>query len=213
MKYDILKSGSSGNCTVIDGVIAIDIGVTYSKIKEYAKSIKVICLTHQHGDHINLTTLKKLKHEHPNIKYLCPKYLVAKIITGAHINPKNIYVIDIGKWYDLGLFKVKIEELYHDVPNVCYHIIYKDKKFFYATDTSYIDHIEAKNYDYYFIEGNYETDDELDQRIQEAKEKGEFTYLSRVKYTHLSQVQALNWLNNNMGDNSEYQFMHQHVDK
>ena len=46
LKYSILKSGSSGNCIIIENYIAIDMGVSYSQIKPYLKDLKVICLTH-----------------------------------------------------------------------------------------------------------------------------------------------------------------------
>lgn len=118
------------------------------------------------------------------------------------------------KWYDIGIFKVRLDFLFHDVPNDCIHIKFKDgKKIFYATDTTSIDHVEAKNYDYYFVEANYDTDEELERKIREAKEKGEFTYLDRVKNTHLSQLAALNWYDKNKGENSEIVFIHQHIDK
>lgn len=83
----------------------------------------------------------------------------------------------------------------------------------YATDTNSIDHIEAKDYNWYFIEANYETDEEIREKIKEAKEKGEFCYLERVQYTHLNQLQALNWLNKNKGVDSQFIFIHQHIDK
>lgn len=211
MNYEILKSGSSGNCTIIDGKIAIDIGVPYKTIEPYAKDLKVICLTHSHSDHINVTTIRKLKREHPNIKYICADYLVPKLISETHLDKRSIFILEMDKWYDMGLFKAKIESLYHDVPNCCWHIEYQGRKYFYATDTGRIEHISAKNYDMYFLEANYDTDEDIEDRIQKAHEKGEYTHLERVKYTHLSQLQALNWLEENMGETSSYLFMHKHI--
>lgn len=213
MEYEIVSSGSNGNCLIIDKKIMIDIGVPYSKIEDKVDNIKVICITHGHKDHLNITTIRKLKREHPNIKYICGDYLVPKLVSEAHLNKNSIFVLRLANWYDIGLLKVKIDLLYHDVPNVCYHIEYNGKKIFYATDTGRIDHIVAKNYDYYFLEANYDTDSELEEKIQEAQEKGEFSYLKRVKYTHLSQLQALNWLEENQGENSSYIFMHKHKDR
>ena len=103
----------------------------------------------------------------------------------------------------------------HDVPNFGYKIeIVKDNyKIFHITDTSKINHIEAKNYNLYCLEANYLTDDELIRKIKEQEEKGEYSYYNRVLNTHLSQLQALNWLNENKSSNSEYIFIHQHVEK
>ena len=108
---------------------------------------------------------------------------------------------------------VKVNYLYHDVPNYALSLFYKNKTLFYATDTSKIDHIVAKDYDTYLIEANYYTNDELDEKILEAQEKGEFTYLNRVKQTHLSQLDAINWLDKNKGENSHFMFIHEHISK
>lgn len=83
----------------------------------------------------------------------------------------------------------------------------------YIVDTSSVEHIEAKNYDLYLIEGNYESEEQIEKEIEEHNKKHEYTHLYRVRETHLSQVKALNWLDKNMGDNSEYCFIHQHVER
>ena len=83
----------------------------------------------------------------------------------------------------------------------------------YATDTNKIDHIIAKNYDFYFIEGNYESEEELEQRKMDKLLKGEYYYEDRVKETHLSKVQATEWLMKNIGENSKYIFMHEHKER
>lgn len=49
MEYEILNSGSDGNCTIINKIIAIDMGVSYKKLKEYTKTIKIVLLTHIHS--------------------------------------------------------------------------------------------------------------------------------------------------------------------
>lgn len=213
MEYEIISTGSKGNCLIIDKKIMIDIGVPYSKIQDKVDNVKVVCLTHQHKDHMNLTTIRKIKREHPNIKIICGSFLVAKLVAEARLKPKDIFTLELGKWFSMGLIQAKLEPLYHDVPNVCYHIVYDNKKIFYATDTGKIEHIEAKEYDYYFLEANYDTDEDLRGKVLEAREKGEFSYLSRVEHTHLSQLQAINWLDKNKGENSSYIFMHKHIDK
>lgn len=130
------------------------------------------------------------------------------------VNKKNIITFDTGKWYNIGIFKVKMDYLFHDCPNNCLHIEFKNgEKLFYATDTSRIDHVAAKDYNLYLIEANYLTDDELRKKIKEQEEKGEYSYYNRVLNTHLSQLQALNWLNENKGVGSEYCFIHQHIEE
>lgn len=210
--YNIISSSSSGNCITIDDKIMLDCGVSYSKIDQYLKNIKLIFIDHQHQDHFKIPTIKKIAYKHPTIKFVVAHYLVNKLIE-CGVNKKNIIVLELEKWYDIGLCKIKLDMLYHDVPNCCIHLCYKNNKILYATDTSKIEHIVARNYDYYFIEANYFTDEELDEKIKEAEEKGEYTHLKRVKNTHLSQLQAINWLDKNKNMDSKYVFIHQHIDK
>ena len=213
MKYNVLSTGSSGNCIIVNDYLMLDCGLSYKKIKPYLKNIRVIFIGHIHSDHFNKTTIKQIAFEKPNIKFIVGHYLAVDLLL-CGVSKKNIIVLDIKKWYNIGIFKVKLDYLLHDVPNDCIHIEFKDgTKMLYATDTTTIDHIEAKDYDYYFIEANYETDEELDEKIRIAKEKGEFTHLERVKKTHLSQLQALNWLDKNKKENSNIIFIHQHVDR
>ena len=97
--------------------------------------------------------------------------------------------------------------------NCGYKLFVNDKKYFYATDTNSLENIEAKDYDMYFIEGNYEDKKQLEERKQKHIEKGEYYYEDRVEKTHLSQVQATEWLMENTGSNSQYIFMHEHKEK
>ena len=145
--------------------------------------------------------------------FLVGNPLVAELML-CGVKEKQIITLPLEKWYDIGIFKARLDYLLHDVPNDCIHIEFKDRtKMFYATDTSSLEHVEAKGYDTYFVEANYDTDEELERKIREAKEKGEFTYLERVRHTHLSALDALNWYDKNKGENSEIVFIHQHEDK
>ena len=213
MNYKIIASSSKGNALLIENKILIDCGVPFSKLKQYVNDLKIIFLTHIHSDHLNKTTIHKLSKERPTLKFICSSYVAPILIANCQVSKKNIIVLETNKTYDLGMFKCKMYDLYHDVPNVAYMIQYNGKKIFYATDTGRIDHIEEPNCDYVFLEANYESDEILDQQIQESEEKGEFTHLVRVKDTHLSQVQCMDWIYKNRGDNTEYVWVHQHIDK
>lgn len=114
-----------------------------------------------------------------------------------------------GEKADFGTFSAEVVNLYHDVPNVAYKLNFDDLRVFYATDTSSLDGIVAKNYDLYLIEGNY-SERELVERVKHKKILGEYIYESRVVNTHLSREQAEEWLSENAGENSEYIFMHKH---
>lgn len=49
MHYEILGSSSKGNCIIIENIITLDMGIAYSKIKNYLKNIKLIFISHVHS--------------------------------------------------------------------------------------------------------------------------------------------------------------------
>lgn len=161
------------------------------------------------SDHLLQSTIKMIAYNYPNIKYICGSTdIIDILVNNCNVNKKNIYYLKENKKYDLGMFKCKLESVYHDVPNHLIKINLKDKKILYVVDTASLENIEAKNYDFYFIEANYD-EELLKQHMEEIDETGEFDYLHRVKYTHLSKQQAINFLVENMGEKSEYCFIHQ----
>ena len=99
--------------------------------------------------------------------------------------------------------------LVHDVPNCGWMIHKNHERLLYATDTSTLDHITAKDYDLYLIEANH-TKAEIEARIADKQSRGEFSYEVRAARNHLSQEQANEWLAQNAGPNSKYVFLHQH---
>lgn len=212
MKYKILNSGSDGNGLIIEDTILIDCGISFKKLAENYKKLKIVLLTHIHQDHFNKTTIKKLAKERPTLRFGCCEWLI-KDLVNLGVEKKNIDVFEFNRIYDYKTFKIIVNKLYHDVSNCCYKLKLNKTKIIYATDTSRIDHIIAKDYDYYFIEGNYYNEEELKKRKTEKLAKGEYYYEDRVKETHLSKVQATEWLMKNMGKKSIYIFMHEHKER
>lgn len=208
MRYNVIATGSRGNAIVVENKFLLDIGVPYSKIKPYLKDISLVFISHCHSDHLNKTTVKKIAYNYPNIKFLVGKELVRELTN--YVEFENIITGELDRWYDIGLCKFKLNWIAHDVTNYCLHLEYKRMRLLYCTDTNDISHVSAKGYDCYLVESNYLTDDELDTKIAQAEEKNEFTYLKRVKETHLSREKAIEWLKENMGENSEYCFIHLH---
>ena len=70
MTYDIIATGSSGNCVIINGEIAIDMGIPMKKLREsgYIKGLKLVLLTHAHSDHFNSATVRALHKERPALR-------------------------------------------------------------------------------------------------------------------------------------------------
>ena len=211
MIYNILATGSSGNATIIEDSILIDCGVSFKTLEPYYKKLKLVLLTHIHSDHFNKTTIRTLASNRPTLRFGCCKWLVNDLIEcGVSLN--NIDVYEIGLKYNYKAFQLIPIKLYHDVPNCGYRLFINDYKVLYATDTRTLEGIVAKDYDLYLVEGNY-SDDEIEQRIQKKIENDSFVFEHRVKNSHLSIEQCNNFLIENMGNNSSYIYMHQHIEK
>lgn len=211
MNYNIISSCSKGNATVIRDIILIDCGVSFKQLNKVYKDIKLVLLTHIHKDHFNKSTLKKLAEERPTLRFACCEWLVKDLIK-CGVNKRNIDILEIGKKYDYKLFKVIPIKLYHDVEQCGYKVLFEDYKVIYATDTKTLEGISAKNYDLYLLEANY-TEDEMQDRIKKKQEQYKYAYEFRAKDNHLSKEKCDEFLLKNMGENSKYVYMHQHVEK
>lgn len=205
MNYKIIGSGSSGNAVIINDVILIDCGVPFKALREAYDKIKLVLFTHIHGDHFNRSTIKKLASERPTLRFACGEWLEGELRSMV----RRVDVLDIGKIYNYGEFKVSPVKLYHDVPNCGYRVFWGNEKLLYATDTSTMQGIVAKNYDLYMLERNYE-EHEIAERIKRKESKGQFAYEVRAMHNHLSEQQCNKFLVENAGANSEYIYMHMH---
>ena len=145
------------------------------------------------------------------MRFACCEWLLEPLLECGVLR-KNIDILEIGTKYDYKLFKIIPIKLYHDVPQCGYRVLFDDYKIIYATDTRTLEGITAKNYDLYLIEGNYE-DEELEEKKKKKQQVQQYCYEYRARYTHLSKGQASDFLLKNMGDNSEYVFMHEHIER
>lgn len=211
MKYKILNSNSDGNATIIEDSILIDCGVSFKKLKNYYQNIKIVLLTHIHSDHFNKVTIKRLSQERPTLRFACCYWLVQELIE-CGVSKKNIDVLKIGQKYDYSLFQIMSVKAYHDVLNCGYRIYWEDKKILYITDTAHLKGIQAKGYDLYLLEGNYE-ELELKKKIQSKIENNEYAYEFRVEKTHLSKEQCTNFFLENAKEDSILVYMHEHKER
>ena len=74
--YEVLATGSTGNAVVIDGQILVDCGVRYKVVKPVAKALRLVLLTHWHGDHFRKSTLHALAADRPALRLGCCPWLV-----------------------------------------------------------------------------------------------------------------------------------------
>lgn len=207
MTYSIINTGSDGNATVVEDILLLDCGLSYKKIEKYVDKLQLVLLTHIHGDHFKKSTIKMLAKERPTLRFGCCEWLVQDLID-CGVNIKNIDIYDFDSVYIYSeALKIQPVKLHHDVQQCGYKIEINGYKVFYATDTCTLDDVEAKDYDYYFVEANYLSDEELHERTLSIE------YEERVKNTHMSREDTANWLFKNMSNTSLYVFMHEHKEK
>ena len=199
----VISSGSEGNAVIYNNTIMVDCGVTLKALQEVKRSLKIVLLTHKHGDHLKLRTLQRLQAERPTLRVACGNFLLEELPC-----IKNIDVLQVGKIYDYGAFKVSPVKLYHDVPNFGWRIFLPNgQKIFHATDTAHLEGITAKGYDLYAIEHNY-CEEYIQQAIEEARANSEYTHAYGNINTHLSIQQARAFIEANRKDSSEVLELH-----
>lgn len=211
MNYNIISTGSQGNAVVLNDYILIDCGVTFKALTDVYRNLRIVLLTHEHIDHFNKTTIKRLAKERPTLRFGCCKWLVS-ILLECNVSERNIDVYEAGKIYDYKAFKVSPIKLYHNVENCGYRLSIGGEKALYATDTAHMKGITAKDYSLYLIEANY-TEEDLEKRIIAKTAAGQYCYELYVADRHLSREQADEFLLSNMGENSSYVYLHGHIDK
>lgn len=211
MDVNVLETGSTGNCVILNDIIALDMGVTYKKVAPYVKKLQLVWVGHAHHDHLNNKTIRRLASERPMLRFACGPFLVNDFLQ-AGVMKRNIDVLEAVKRYDYGAFQLEPFELFHDCPNYGLKIYMGGEKILYAVDTGYIDHIEAKDFSLFLIEANHH-EEEIKERIAEKQSRGEFSYESRAAKTHLSYEQAMNFIAKNAVPNSKYVLLHGHKER
>lgn len=203
IQTQVISSGSDGNAVIYNNAIMVDCGVSLKALQEVKCSLKIVLLTHKHSDHLKIRTLQRLQAERPALRIACGDFLLEELPC-----IKNIDVLQVGKIYDYGAFKVSPIKLYHDVPNFGWRIFLPNgQKIFHATDTVHLEGITAKGYDLYAIEHNY-CEEYIQQAIEEARANGEYTHAYGSIKTHLSIQQASAFIEANRKESSEVLELH-----
>ena len=208
---NIIQTGSSGNCLILNHTLALDMGVTWKKVAPYSKTLKLVFASHEHGDHFKAGTIRALARERPSLRFCGGPWMISRFLA-AGVPAANLDVAEANKRYDYGAFQIEPVELHHNVPNYGLRIFAGEKKAIYIVDTGSVSTIEAKGYDLYLLERNHSRA-EIEARIAAKHAAGEFAYEEAAMRNHLSEEQALEWLAENMGPESRYVFLHQHIDK
>ena len=212
INHQIIATGSKGNAVILGDSILIDCGVPFSAVKPYLPKLKLVLLTHIHGDHFKASTLKRMSQERPLLRFGACEWLI-KPLVDAGIKPSQIDVLECGyQFVYFKSFSIVPFALHHDVPNCGYKVIFPGGKAIYATDTGHLDDVSAPDFDLYLIESNYR-EEEIKQRIAEKQLAGQYAYEYRVIKTHLSQEQCDEFIARNASPFSEYVCIHRHIDQ
>ena len=216
MICNVIATGSGGNCVILDDLLAIDMGVPYKLIEPYVRALRLVLLTHIHGDHFNPATIRRLHRERPTLRFGCCEWLVRPLLD-AGVSPSMIDVYSTVSntafnEYDRGRVIILAVPLSHDVENCGYKICVNNETAFYATDTGTLDNVSAPGFDLYMIEANH-TEAEIAERIQRKLEAGEFVYEYRAAAGHLSREKADAWLSRNATPGkSRVVYLHGHTE-
>lgn len=156
MEVNVIHSGSSGNLTVIDGVIAIDAGWKYENVS----NLKAVFLTHMHSDHTK--HLSDFGGVPVYATEATAEQLMAKkfpYLAFGTVEGNKTYNIDVGHvTYMITPVLVK-----HDAPCVGYEIFKTGESYviFYATDFNsiveeerFVMQLRNKYFDELYIECN-----------------------------------------------------------
>jgi len=213
--YNIISSSSKGNAIVLNKTILLDVGVPFKSLKDVYSDLQLVLCTHQHSDHFNKRTIKRLAQERPTLRFGCCKWLV-KDLVDSNVSINNIDVFEFNHVYGYNDRLITPFSLPHNVPNTGYHIFIDSlcSDVFYATDTNSLDHVGkiGESCTLYLIEANY-TEQEIKERIKRKEEAGEYVYEYDVIDNHLSKEKADKFLYANMGTDSVYIYLHQHEEK
>lgn len=202
--YNVVASGSSGNAVVYHNEILVDLGIAYARIERYLPTIKYLLLTHRHTDHLNIKSILTLAADYPEIMILGNSETITIL---SDYGVENTHVLQSGRWYDLGHYKISPVDLIHDETNFGYRIfkkIYKTvsedfrlewdyHKTLHATDCVNLFDIEAYDYDVYAIEKNY-CEDLIQKGIENKLANGEYIREYRTMENHQSIQEANKWL-------------------
>lgn len=202
MNYNIISSGSRGNCVLLcDGEVMVDCGLAFNKIKEYLYDVKYLLITHTHADHLNRKTLSQIVTMFPRIQ-LIGNYEVHQVFKMNHIANCG-YDLDLGDYIFTPFIGV------HDVLVYGYTWNYKGKEIIYCTDTSTMEYAPDGLYDYFFIESNHD-EKKLESARNEVNKYGYDAFAGGKRHLSTQQAKAFFYMHRK---NSEAEFIELHKSK
>jgi len=152
-----------------------------------------------------------MAHDKPLLRFGCGPWMVKPLVSSG-VATSQIDILREKIAYNYGICNVIPFETFHDVENCGYKLHFPYGKVFYATDLGTTSGLHAKNYDLIMLESNY-VEEELRARMDAKIANGEFPYERRAMRYHLSRAQCDDFIYQNAGPNTEYVYLHQHIDR
>lgn len=166
MRYDVVGSGSTGNCTILisgKSCLIIDLGISKKRVVDALSSfgmsledVSGFLITHEHVDHVkyaSMAPLCKIYAASKDVFTSCNAYSTKSILDDNIL--KNMVPTRIDR------FVITPFLLSHDVKNTVGFIIDDGiESLVYVTDTGFIDEKYfdmLRNKTYYILESNYDT--------------------------------------------------------
>ena len=199
MNYEIIASGSDGNCVILDDNIMIDCGI---KAKDFAKvdisKIKYVFITHSHSDHIKKSNIKKLLSRTIYVnKDTFDKY--SDILCLG----KKVVILDVNEVYKIGRFNMIPFEVYHDVQCHGFFFFFQEISILYSTDLAFSKDLPNLTYDYIFLEANYDV-----YKIIKASENKKYKNRVKANFRHLSKQDSLKYVACHLKKDGKYEPLH-----
>jgi hypothetical protein len=157
-------TGSKGNCNKVND-IGFDIGVGARLSKKFLSDVTYLCITHEHGDHINVPTLKSFLKSYPFVTLIVPEDVYRSKLLGYNhsriIRVKHGDIVELEDNDGITNRKLHVIAGKHSVPVVGYVLEETNLEGYvshlmYATDTSTYELFKVFTFDVILGEGNYD---------------------------------------------------------
>lgn len=141
IKFIPIKSGSSGNCYIVEssiaGKIILELGIPWKEIQSAlnfkTSEVSFAIGTHRHGDHLKKTTVSNALKSGVDL-YVSEDSAKALEIFGHH----RVHILEAGEQIKIDDWTILPFNLIHDVPCLGVLIYDGDDRLLFIPDTQYI---------------------------------------------------------------------------
>lgn len=171
MKVQILATGSSGNCVLIDDKILIDAGITTKAFNAYGinpETLSGFIITHKHTDHMKFPLVRALLKA--GVKAWLPSAAIAALIEEGRIEvepllaSRQIIPINPNTSYQMGDIHITAyPQKHHDIVNYAFVLEKENDRLLYCTDLDTVEPTDVGvgllhlgQFDTILLEGNYD---------------------------------------------------------